>query len=146
MVSAAWWRKADNTATTLSPTDNEVELTAWGGLLQRVLRLTGAVLLGGLAGQNRLGRRRSGHRALSQDLRPGMLPGNALGVGITTVFSTVPGVTEPDAATELARRGHRGGFLVAAQLPPPGMMPGASPQIPATSSPASLRTHIGHAF
>ena len=29
----------------------------------------------------------------------------------------------PDAATELARRGHRCGFLVAAQLPPPGMMP-----------------------
>ena len=47
MVSAAWWRKADDTAATLSLTDNEVELTAWGGLLQRVLRLTGPVLPAG---------------------------------------------------------------------------------------------------
>jgi hypothetical protein len=31
---------------TLSLTDNEVKLTAWGGLLQGVLRLTGPVLLG----------------------------------------------------------------------------------------------------
>lgn len=31
---------------TLSLTDNEVKLTAWGGLLQGILRLTGPVLLG----------------------------------------------------------------------------------------------------
>jgi hypothetical protein len=31
---------------TLSLTDNDIELTAWGRLLQGVLRLTGPVLLG----------------------------------------------------------------------------------------------------
>jgi hypothetical protein len=49
------------------------------------------------------------------------------------------------AARELAQRGHRGGLLAAAQLPPPGAAARLAEKL-GDQQPVSLRARIDHAF
>ncbi|SRR6266851_1464329 len=49
------------------------------------------------------------------------------------------------AAREIAQRGHRGGLLVAGELPPPGTVAGLPREL-RYQDPVSLRTIIEHAF